>query len=291
MENTSHALHIAVGVLIAIMLTGLVLYVFRAIGRMEKSGDSELVAKNRTEFNESFLAFQKPLMYGTDVLSCLNKAQSNNQKYVYSKYYGKDTTEDTTSRAEYIVDVKVEIKNPINETLKVYYRNSQGKIVESLSQTYTDVKPFSDSSRYKFTVPTVNYYYFKYTGTDKKNTSVENSKLVGETDSYKNVLWNTSNSLGPTKSLKSGTYPTSMSAGVYSITEDNTGKLSALLTTVTTVEQTIVNEDYTSFGDADWYSATWKTAAYDFKTRKFECTGVTYNEDTGYINSISFVEK
>jgi hypothetical protein len=57
------------------------------------------------------------------------------------------------------------------------------------------------------------------------------------------------------------------------------------------MESTIENSPApSSYDSSDWYSATWKTAAYDFKTRKFKCTEVHYNEDTGYIDRISFVE-
>jgi hypothetical protein len=77
---------------------------------------------------------------------------------------------------------------------------------------------------------------------------------------------------------------------------NSTAKLSALLSTVTNPELTIINTEYgnTVFSkesDANnWYSAKWRTAVYDFKTRKFECTSVHYNDSTGYVDEICFAE-
>jgi hypothetical protein len=88
---------------------------------------------------------------------------------------------------------------------------------------------------------------------------------------------------------------TGSTAGVeYQLIGDsanNTETLSALLSTVTTTEQTIVNPDgIDSYTHIDWSSATWRTAAYDFKTRKFKCTSVTYDDTTGYMTEICFEE-
>ena len=61
------------------------------------------------------------------------------------------------------------------------------------------------------------------------------------------------------------------------------------MSTATVVEQTIINGDFNG-SPSDWYSATWRTAAYDFKTRKFKCTGIEYNKDTGYVSKLKFEE-
>jgi len=75
------------------------------------------------------------------------------------------------------------------------------------------------------------------------------------------------------------------------VDKTSSAQIAALLSTVSIMEQTIVNSPIpTSHNATDWYSATWKTAAYDFKTRKFRCTGVHYNDNTGYVDKISFEE-
>lgn len=40
-----------------------------------------------------------------------------------------------------------------------------------------------------------------------------------------------------------------------------------------------------------WSSVKWTTAMADFKKRKFKCNGIHYNETTGRVDSIKFIEK
>ena len=71
----------------------------------------------------------------------------------------------------------------------------------------------------------------------------------------------------------------------------DTARLSALITTVSLKKQTINNNSTpTNFSGGDWSYCTWTTAASDFKSRKFRCTGTKYNEETGYIERLSFEE-
>ncbi len=42
--------------------------------------------------------------------------------------------------------------------------------------------------------------------------------------------------------------------------------------------------------NAGWSSAEWKTALYDFKTRKFKCESMTYSSVTGRVISMVFAE-
>ena len=163
MENTSYALYMVAGFLIAVMILSLVLFRWRQIGTVEKTKDDADVIKNKTEFNAEYEAFNRTLMYGTDVLSCLNKAQNNNQKYVYNNYYGTDTaTIGSSDRAEHFIDVEVTIKSTLCDNVKAYYRDSKGKNQRIIGLTdgtnYKD-KVFSNSGIH-FDDPTIYYYYF-----------------------------------------------------------------------------------------------------------------------------------
>jgi hypothetical protein len=225
-------------------------------------------------------------------LSCLNKAQNNNQRYVYNNYYGTDTaTIGSSVREEYFVNVKVELKSDLEENLIAYYRDSTGTVRQFTNGTFFNKYIFKDdNSNDFFELPTVTYYYFN-----------KNEKLVSATDSYSNLLWGSSKNtikVG-TQTMKTkivqGTYQLLTNEDVTTSTEnkyatDNTAaQLSALLSTVTTPEQTIYNSLYNDTGMNNWYKITWRTAVYDFKTRKFKCTSVHY-ADTGYIDEICFVE-
>lgn len=286
MENASKALLIAGGVLLSVMVVSLLIYTSRSFGNIARAEEAEKLAENKLAFNAEYEIYDKSLMYGTDVLSCLNKAQSNNQKYVNNNYFSVDNLGSET-RMEYLIDVEVKLKSTIIETVRVYRLNQSGKKVQTVTGDIVSstVKPFRTSSGTNFfNVPNnVVWYYF------------ENGRVKKETGSYGETLWANANSV-KNSSLVSKTYDTKLVAGTYNLfTNGNTddgkiGKLSALLSTAgTLVEQTIVNNNY-SGSTTDWYSATWRTAAYDFKTRKFKCTGIEYSEETGYVSKVKFEE-
>jgi Na+-transporting methylmalonyl-CoA/oxaloacetate decarboxylase gamma subunit len=81
MENAASALQMAVGVLIALLLISLFVFVFNSISGVENSKADAEVQKENVEFNNKFLAFDKSSMYGTDLISILGLAISNNQIY------------------------------------------------------------------------------------------------------------------------------------------------------------------------------------------------------------------
>ncbi len=255
--------------------------VFSGIKILPSSQDEKQSIKNRSEFNNGFTVYDKSLMYGTDVLSCLNKAQSNNQKYVNNNFYGTDSADvGADARKELLIEVNVKLKNTIQEEVIVYYRNNQGKVIQEQSKEY-NVQPFKPGSntQNKFELPVITYYHFN-------GKKIEKAK----TNTYQNAMWGANKNMIQNSKLKTSTFDTVLKGGnTYSILNDSTGQLAALLSTVTTPEQTIYKQGYSGSGNEDWYSATWKTAANDFKTRKFKCAGLGYSEE-GYVNEVSFEE-
>ena len=87
MENASYALKIAAATLIAVLVIALVVFVFQRLSTYQQSEEDAVSRENKSQFNTTFEVYDKSLMYGTDVLSCLNQAESNNQRYVYNIYY------------------------------------------------------------------------------------------------------------------------------------------------------------------------------------------------------------
>ena len=302
MENASYALRIAAATLIAVMIIALIVFVFQKLRNYQQSQEDAVTRENMAQFNKTFEVYDKSLMYGTDVLSCLNQAESNNQKYVYNIYSNSNSGDSITSELieELMVQVKVKLETDIEEEIKVYYRNdSTGTIMQVTSAQMAssnlsnyNFKPFSNSKG--FSLPNITFYYFT------RETS-STRKIQKYTEGYANLMWtNDSDSLSTNFKLKPGTYKTSMEKGEYKLVadegtseeQDNTGKLIALLSTVTEYEQTIYNDTYTGTGytgSNGWYSATWVTTVYDFKTRKFKCSNIGYS-DTGYINYLEFEE-
>lgn len=88
MENSSKALLIAGGMLLAIMTISVFILGYTHLTALAQAElDAELRAE-KDEFNKPFLAFNKNVMYGTDVVSALNMAISNNKMNRVS--YGED---------------------------------------------------------------------------------------------------------------------------------------------------------------------------------------------------------
>ena len=310
MENTSYALFIAAGVLIAVAILSLIVFRWRQFGSLEKSKDEAVFIKNRASFNKEFEAYNKGLMYGTDVLSCLNKAQNNNQKYVYNNYYGTDTANiGSEERAEYFIDVVITLKSPLYDKVEAYYKDDTGKyqkLVGGLNSSFKNNfnnQLFSSTGSVKFDIPIINYYYFK------------KGKLYQGSDDYTDIMWSNSGrdstlykilTEGVGERSGSGQILTKITAGTYCLLagddRDNqtstldqindTARLSALITTVSLKNQTLFNDDLepTSFDRSDWWYCTWTTSASDFKSRKFKCTGTEYNLNTGYIEKLIFEE-
>lgn len=316
MENSSYALYIAIGTLIAIVVLSFLLFNWRKIGSLESTKDDVIAVKNKADFNKEFEVYNKSLMYGTDVLSCLNKAQNNNQKYVYSNYYGTDMeTVGKADRTEYFIDVEVVLYSPLYDRIKAYYKDKNGKYKQVIGLNASDAvnknykkKVFKDDgTKNTFDDPVVYYYYFKkglVYQESRKYTDIMWSPGKADALTLGNVLTNS----GQIQTLIDGN-----DAGISyhllqaedkktSVTSPNSitqaAKLSALITTVSLKEQRLVNsESPTSYNQDDWWYCTWTTAASDFKSRKFKCigsdgvsSGVTYNVDTGYIEKLRFVE-
>ena len=107
MENTAKALEIVAGVLLAVIIISLIVYFFSTISEWPSQEDEMQSAEQLAQFNLEYEVYEKNAMYGVDVISCLNKARSNNQKYVEGtagflsgNRYGNDFTIDVYVRSE-----------------------------------------------------------------------------------------------------------------------------------------------------------------------------------------------
>ena len=305
MENSSYALYIAVGTLIGIAVLSLVLFRWRQIGSYEKSKDEALEIKNKAAFNAEYEAYNKKLMYGTDVLSCLNKAQNNNQRYVYNNYYGTDSANiGKDDRVEFFIDVQVKISSTLCDNVKAYYKDKTGKYQRAVGLGTDSVtinnylyKVFSNSNTgpNKFKDQDVYYYYFK------------DGLLYQKTGKYTDLMWSSNKKEYMLYNIiKEGKIQTKVTAGTYNLLAakdksssatstsaeiTQTAQLSALITTSSLKDQELQKDPKPTILDKrDWCYCVWTTAASDFKSRKFKCTGVEYDSTTGYINKIKFEE-
>ncbi len=79
MENASKALLIAGGVLLAMMILAIMVYVFGSMSDFAESQDRTAATQEIVEFNKGYEAYNKQRMYGTDVISVVNKAINHNK--------------------------------------------------------------------------------------------------------------------------------------------------------------------------------------------------------------------
>lgn len=87
MENASKALIIAGSILIALLTVAILLYTWGVMGNTAKEDDIQKNTQQIAEFNEQFTSYQKKILYGSDVISIINKIEDNNIKYADNDEY------------------------------------------------------------------------------------------------------------------------------------------------------------------------------------------------------------
>lgn len=86
MENVSQALLIAGGVLLGILTVTMLVHMFSTISVMGNANAAKADAKMLAEWNAEWQAYNKHLLYGTEVLTVINKAEQNNKEYTDEEY-------------------------------------------------------------------------------------------------------------------------------------------------------------------------------------------------------------
>ncbi len=133
MDNAAKGLLMAGGMLIAIITISIFIYGYTNITHMAETKQDEETLKEVNEFNEQYLAFNKNAMYGTDVISALNLAVSNNKLNNVEK----------NPNDELFVDISFKLRyDSIRDTVYVYRYNTKTdkydvlKLDETKNSTY-----------------------------------------------------------------------------------------------------------------------------------------------------------
>ena len=262
MDNSiSKALIMVASVLLAMIVIAFLTFTMRRTGDWATTQDDKILAEQKDKFNKEYEAFDKDLMYGVDVISCLNKAKSNN-KQIEEKGYVTGEKYDTS----YHVDVKFTLNSALTENITVYHMSETGNGKE-IPYEGIDDKPNTNKVNKLEDVFSVSASYA--------------SKIPGGTNkiTFSNKL----------ETYKNGT--TKIDEGDYNLVGSKSGLVDALLTCSDTLKQTVKNKDKeTSSATDGWTKAVWETALYDMKTRKFTCEEIKYNATTGRVNYLHFSE-
>lgn len=114
MENASKALLMAGGVLIAIIILSLIVYIGTTTGRLAKAQDERTLAEQTEAFNKEYEAYYKKKMYGTDVITVVNKAIEYNQSL-------------GTDDEDYFIDVELDLSGAEFNTTTVVTWEASGE--------------------------------------------------------------------------------------------------------------------------------------------------------------------
>ena len=266
MENAARALEIAAGVLLGVLLMALIVYFFKSVGEWPQQEEDMATVEQIAKFNLEYEIYNKKGMYGVDVISCLNKAIDNDDKYLGDQSRLGFLTEGRNPK-EYVINVFIKTKPELEEKLEVRYidKDTFKEKVAYATEYRTDPLIMSDifgSARF-----TENYRVC--------TAFHSNDRFI--TDNNKTV------NLG---SPNSGEY--------YSLLESDLSKYnetvlySLIKFASDNMKITVKNTDSATL--EKWSSATWTTALYSLKTKKFKCDDIKYNEKTGRICEIYFSE-
>lgn len=291
MDHANKAFLMAAGMLFALMILGMVAFVFSNLATLPNEEDVILEAKQVAEFNKEYLAYDKKIMYGVDIISVLNKAKSNNDKYVREDFVvggGYNT--------DFIIDIEVVLDKSLTETVIVRHLKMLSNNVSEVEYMGGSMQegPYKESS--------TNYY--KMTEVDFNAPSTDYQKIVYGNENYWNnsMKFITNYSIGTT--VNSGTYhiigkngetpvPGSYTNDMISKDTQKDNILAQIISQSATITQRISSDKLNSkVSPNGWSTAEWRPAVYDLKTRKFKCEGndIVYSEKTGRIIKMKFVE-
>lgn len=144
MDNASEALRIAGAVLIGVMLLALLIAFFNNLSSYTKVKDKVLYDEQVVEFNKQFDMYIRDEIYGSDVLSLVNKAADYNVREVDNKGYIR-------------LDIKIKFKNTYG-ILQDEVKNN--KIFEA-NNTYTANQIIDNMNRLEEKIKSVGKITYK----------------------------------------------------------------------------------------------------------------------------------
>ena len=277
MEHANKAIMMAFGMLVAVMILATIVFVFTSLKALPTQDDELETIEQIKLFNQEYEVYDKKIMYGVDIISVLNKAKSNNEKYVQGKFLsgiGYNT--------DYIINIVVKFKTDLQENFEVTYLNATSNGVDEIQ--YTEGKgPKNIKVRdLPFKAPSNNYQDFIYIGDkwndfDLKTQTIDTKIKSGEYQLLGGSIIKPSNGVVE--------YNNEMLNGDSVLKE--------LITKSAEMSQTIRNTAGETFGyEKGWNRATWYPAIYEMKTKKFKCIGenTVYSSKTGRIIYMEFTE-
>lgn len=124
MENVSKALLMAGGTLLAILILTVLIYMLNASNTLAQAQDEKKLAQQTAAFNKEYEAYDKSRMYGTDVITVVNKAIDYNQRL------GVDDE-------DYFIDIVLDLRGASFNNIRTVTWEKNG--VKKDEKNYTDI--------------------------------------------------------------------------------------------------------------------------------------------------------
>lgn len=130
MENAAKALIMAGSMLIAMLIIGVLVYMWASSSELFNQNEKTELAEQIVAFNNEYEGYNRKLLRGTDVISAMNKAESNNRKYKKAgmTIRGNTITPDEMEEPNYYVNV-----NFIMVEKTVYTEKEEEKISKTVT--------------------------------------------------------------------------------------------------------------------------------------------------------------
>lgn len=286
MENAVKALEMAAGVMLGVILMALVAYFFTNISSWPQNEEDIMSRDQLSKFNLEYEVYEKSKMYGVDVISCLNKVVSNNEKYAQGGAFlgGNASLGDYKQRENYWINVKLKLKTgtKLKENLKMFYYDDNNKEQERLVPASGKTVAINNAGLKKLSSAVTKVgSYTKF----NSGFTIENSIYDQEVDVFTKNEW----IIGGYINL------------IYRMSDGNVSDMNPNITDLLNSIQTLSNDQgsenltYTVMNTTKtnyriWTTIIWETVLHDLKSRKFTCKNLTYNDTTGRVNEIVFEE-
>lgn len=128
MENASKALLMAGGVLIALFTATLLVYLSTSSSRIANAYQQKQEKEQIRAFNKEYEAYDKTRMYGTDIITVVNKAINHN------KIIGVSTTE------PYYINIKIKTNQTFRTTVEKIDNTKANPTKEPVNNITSDIK-------------------------------------------------------------------------------------------------------------------------------------------------------
>jgi len=258
LENAAKGLMIAGSVLIAIMIIGLLFYFFNNLKQVLIEQQAQRQQEQTAKFNAEYESYDKPIMYGQDVVTVINKVIDNDRQYASNQSsYDNNNQEITKEDNFYFIDVQVTLTTPVKSYATQYYETYDGPTGQD---KYIDSTIYPEGS---LTSQTISGY------------------VNGDS--------------GNLQTYQLGTLTLGTGGNTFNVIKDNgdsvtiNGKVEDFFQGFETVKIQLVSPTQANPLDSFNYTTVY-SGFTDFKRKFFTCTGISYDPTTGRVNKLTFVE-